>query len=265
MIFWFNQNLFSYLIYFLYLCQNRSKECKYDFIQMNINTPIETKTAVELWLSTKDERYFNHIYENLNKGLFLHINRIIKDEDISQDILSETFFLIIKKIRQYDPSRGAFSTWAYHIAQNAAYAWLQQEKRQDTLRENSQETMYNVSKQTAVSQQDESDTKSDYIETPQKSHVEHELLFGKLHQRAVYEIRKLSDVYRECVFDREVRGLTYNEIARKHNLLMNTVKSKIRLGREIVKHRLIEYAETIGVKQDSLLALFPTLDVEEDD
>jgi len=46
---------------------------------------------------------------------------------------------------------------------------------------------------------------------------------------------------------------------------MNTVKSKIRLGREIVKHRLIEYAETIGVKQDSLLALFPTLDVEEDD
>ncbi|MEY3310821.1 MAG: hypothetical protein RL348_139 [Bacteroidota bacterium] len=227
---------------------------------MNNTKPIETKQALDLWLSTKDERYFKHIYNNIHKGLYRHIFRIIKDEDISQDILSETFLLIIQNIHQYDPSRGAFSTWTYNIAQNAAYSWLQQEKKQDTLRQHSSEVIYNVSQKTAITKQEDEDSNQEYIETPNKQHIEYEVIFGKLHQRAVYEIRKLSDVYRECMFDREIRGLSYNEIAIKHNLLINTVKSKIRLGREIVKFQLIQYAESIGISSESLNAIFPSFE-----
>jgi DNA-directed RNA polymerase specialized sigma24 family protein len=62
------------------------------------------------------------------------------------------------------------------------------------------------------------------------------------------------------MFDREIRGLSYNEIAIKHNLLINTVKSKIRLGREIVKFQLIEYAESIGISSESLNAIFPSFE-----
>ena len=43
-----------------------------------------------------------------------------KREDIAQDVLQETFLKIWKKIRQYDPEKGKFYTWAYRIAKNTA-------------------------------------------------------------------------------------------------------------------------------------------------
>jgi RNA polymerase sigma factor (sigma-70 family) len=230
----------------------------------NVKT-IGINDAVELWMSTKDERYFKQVYENLRTGLYNNIYRIIKDRDIAEDILSETFLLIVQNIRQYDPSRGAFSTWAYNIAQHASFAWLNQEKRQDSLRKHNSETIYKFSRnETSEVEVEETEEKYDYIDSPQKKKSESEILFGKLHQRAVYEIQRLSDVYRECVFDREIRGMTYKEIAIKHGILMNTVKSKIRLGREIVRHQLIEYAKTIGIDSESLSIIFPHIEDDEE-
>jgi DNA-directed RNA polymerase specialized sigma24 family protein len=54
----------------------------------NVKT-IGINDAVELWMSTKDERYFKQVYENLRTGLYNNIYRIIKDRDIAEDILSE--------------------------------------------------------------------------------------------------------------------------------------------------------------------------------
>lgn len=72
-------------------------------------TSLTKKSALELWLNTKDEKYFNEVYTQIHKGLFRHINRIVRDEDVANDIISDTFCSILQNISQYDPSRGVLN------------------------------------------------------------------------------------------------------------------------------------------------------------
>lgn len=210
--------------------------------------------SLELWLDTKDDKYFKGVYSQYYNGLFRHVHRIVRDEDIAHDIVSETFCSIIQNIGQYDSERGAFSTWVYNIAQNAAYAWLNQEKKQDKIREGSGGTVYSIRGIEATDDDIISDELAD-----ESLDVELEPLLGVLHQRIIYEIQGLSDVYRDCVYDREVRGLSYGVIARRRDLKINTVKSKIRLGRDIVLRRVVDYMKTMGIDPESLVIIFPDI------
>lgn len=220
-------------------------------------TSLIKKSALELWLTTKDEKYFNEVYKQIHKGLFRHINRIVRDEDVANDIISDTFCSILQNINQYDDSRGAFSTWVYNIAQNAAYAWLNHEKKQDKIRNECATFLYSIKGIIATDYQEDQGINNEYIEALDISDIDSELLMGKVHQRVIFEIQRLSDVYRDCVYDREIRGLSYQIIAQKRNLKINTVKSKIRLGREIVMHEVINYMTEIGIDPESLSVIIP--------
>lgn len=220
-------------------------------------TSLTKKSALELWLNTKDEKYFNEVYTQIHKGLFRHINRIVRDEDVANDIISDTFCSILQNVSQYDPSRGAFSTWVYNIAQNAAYAWLNHEKKQEKIRVECMPFLYSVKGIFASDYQEDQAFKEEYIESLENYDMDSEVLLGKVHQRVIFEIQRLSDVYRDCVYDREIRGLSYQVIAQRRNLKINTVKSKIRLGREIVMHEVITYVKEIGVDPESLSVIIP--------
>jgi RNA polymerase sigma-70 factor (ECF subfamily) len=220
-------------------------------------TPLTKKSSLELWLNTKDERHFNEVYAQIHKGLYRHIYKIVRDEDVANDIVSDTFCSILQNINQYDPSRGAFSTWAYNIAQNAAYAWLNFEKKQEKLRHDSFTIMYSTRGIFATDSFEDHESKEEYIESLENPDIDLEVLMGKVHQRVVFEIQQLSDVYRDCVYDREIRGLSYQVIAHRRNLKINTVKSKIRLGREIVMHEVINYMKQLGIDPESLSVIIP--------
>ena len=220
-------------------------------------TTLMKKSALELWLNTKDEKYFNEVYTQIHKGLFRHINRIVRDEDVANDIISDTFCSILQNINQYDSSRGAFSTWVYNIAQNAAYAWLNHEKKQEKLRCECAPFLYSINGFFAIDTPEDQSIKDEYIEALEISDIDSEILIGKIHQRVIFEIQQLSDVYRDCVYDREIRGLSYQVIAHRRNIKINTVKSKIRLGREIVMHEVINYMKQLGIDPESLSVIIP--------
>lgn len=223
-----------------------------------LNGTILTKrNSVELWLHTKDEKYFNQVYAQIQKGLFRHVQKIVRDEDVAHDIVSDTFCSVLQNVSQYNPSRGAFTTWVYNIAKNAAYAWLNHEKKQAKLRVEYMPLLYSVKGIFASDYQEDQNFKEEYIESLENSDIDSEVLLGKVHQRVIFEIQRLSDVYRDCVYDREIRGLSYQAIAQRRNIKINTVKSKIRLGREIVMHEVINYVKEIGIDLESLSIITP--------
>ena len=196
--------------------------------------------------------------------MYHHVCNIVRDDDVTLDVLADTFCSIVQNISQYDPARGQFTTWAYNIARNAALHHLKKEKRQEELRVNGSPNLYQVYGNQAVEQQSgDFDSEEGYIES-QDSQVSNggvnkEELFCKLHQLAIQEIMNLSDVYRQCMYEREVLGLPYDEIAERNQLKINTVKSKIRLGREIVKHQILEFLKNEGVAADKLTEIFDRL------
>ncbi len=211
---------------------------------------MDIKEIVDLWIETKDDRYFTQIHKRLYKGMYHHVLNIVRDDIVTEDILSETFASIVQNITQYDPSRGQFTTWAYNIARNAAFHYLKKERQQDELRERGSPSLYTIYGNSAAEPLDEENLEDepgyiDFHDISDQPALNREELFVKLHQLAIQEIMNLSEVYRQCMYEREVLGLSYEEIADRNELKINTVKSKIRLGREIVKYKLLEFLGTL--------------------
>lgn len=215
------------------------------------------RKAVDLWIKSGDDKYFTQIYSKMYKGLYGHIFKYVRDEDTTMDILSETFMLIINKKQQYDPERGHFTTWAYNIAKNTALAYLQHEKKQEENRTNGSQFIYNLVGSSASNfHPEDGEGQHDYVYANEKYDEDDENLMIIFHQKAIQEIMSMSDTYRSFLYDREIRNLSYEEISLKHGIKMNTVKSKIRLGREIIKSKLVDYGKSIGIQPESLSKLF---------
>ena len=213
--------------------------------------------AVKIWIESGDDKDFGIIYKKMYRGLYGHVFKFVKDDDTTMDILSETFISILKNKHQYDPNRGHFTTWAYNIAKNSALAYIGNEKKQSDSRAQGSEYLYNLVGNSASDYENEEiDSNQDYTNSNQKYDEEDEKTFHLLHQRAVQEIMNMNDTYREFLYDREIRKLSYEEISQKHDIKMNTVKSKIRLGREIIRHNLVKWAIAKGINPESLLRLF---------
>ena len=77
------------------------------------------KEIVKL-LTLGDKKAITLLYENYSDTLFGVIKKIIKDEDIAQDVLQETFVKIWRYSKKYDASKAKLFTWLYRIAYNTA-------------------------------------------------------------------------------------------------------------------------------------------------
>jgi len=67
--------------------------------------------------TTKSEAVYNELYQKMRPGLRNYVYGILKDWDITDDVVSNTLTKIYFKIDQYDPSY-QITTWAYRIAYN---------------------------------------------------------------------------------------------------------------------------------------------------
>lgn len=209
--------------------------------------------AVKLWIETKNDVYFTQIYNAYRNILINYVKRIVHDDDVAKDIIQDTFVSVVRNIHQYDPIRGKFSTWIYNIAKNSAFAHLNVEKKQDTIRDNGSKFLYNVSGlQTSEKSQDD-DPKDQYIDDSAPSETkDDEDMFKTIMQITLQEILNLTDKYRDFVYDREIRGLSYEEIAIRYDTKLNTVKSKIRIGREIIAEKVFSYLKESGIDPETL-------------
>lgn len=85
---------------------------------------MDNDKALILKLQNQDESAFSDIYDNYSDALYGVILRMCKDEEISQNILQDTFMTIWDKAKSYDFEKGRFYTWAYRIAKNKALNYL---------------------------------------------------------------------------------------------------------------------------------------------
>jgi RNA polymerase sigma-70 factor (ECF subfamily) len=77
-----------------------------------------------LRLQSQDENAFSAVYDNYSGALYGVILRMCKDEELSQNLLQDTFMTIWDKAHTYDSEKGRFYTWAYRIAKNKALNYL---------------------------------------------------------------------------------------------------------------------------------------------
>ncbi|MEO1436805.1 MAG: sigma-70 family RNA polymerase sigma factor, partial [Bacteroidota bacterium] len=71
-------------------------------------------------LKQQDTGVLDLLYANYSKALFGVIFQIVKDRELAEELLQETFLKIWTKSHQYDPAKARLFTWMLTIARNKA-------------------------------------------------------------------------------------------------------------------------------------------------
>ncbi|RZK52071.1 MAG: sigma-70 family RNA polymerase sigma factor, partial [Pedobacter sp.] len=147
------------------------------------------------------------LYKMYAGSLMGIISRIVKFDEVAEDVLQDTFVKIWKSIAQYDSSKGRLFTWMANLAKNAA---IDQVRSKNYV--NSGKT------------DDLGDTKVDLIDRRNNVSFNAETIgVRQLMQYLKPDQKNILDlVYFE--------GYTQMEVAEHLNIPLGTVKTKIRLS-----------------------------------
>ncbi len=153
-------------------------------------------------LKQKDKAAFIQLYDNYSKSLLGLITTIVKDDELAEDILQDVFVKIWRNIDSYNREKGTLFTWMLNIARNTSI---------DTLRSK-------VKKHEVLS-------------------LENNLeLVGGMHNTSLNTdtlgVKKIVDTlkpeYKEIIDLVYFSGFTQEEISKKINIPLGTVKTRVR-------------------------------------
>jgi len=172
---------------------------------------------------TRSERDFNLIYQRLKPSIFNYLRELVPDIDNRNEVIATTFAKVWAKIDQYD-SYWNFSTWVYRIARNEALLFY---------RANKNTYSYDSMTDSGIN------LESKYYEEIPEEELQHDPV-DSLHTLAISEILNLPDIYKTVLSMREIEKKKYEEIADLLGWNHNTVRTRIRKARELVKSSLCE-------------------------
>lgn len=83
-----------------------------------------TKKDSDYWsrlaqAAVTDEVAFTELYEHFFPRIYQYLLGKTKDSSLADELVSDVFLKMYQYLRDYDPTRGAFSTWLFRIAQNS--------------------------------------------------------------------------------------------------------------------------------------------------
>jgi RNA polymerase sigma-70 factor (ECF subfamily) len=74
---------------------------------------------VEL-LQERNDKAISLLYDHYGDTLFGIAYKVVKDEELAQDVVQESFVKIWKKSDTYDPAKAKLFTWLFRITRNTA-------------------------------------------------------------------------------------------------------------------------------------------------
>jgi RNA polymerase sigma-70 factor (ECF subfamily) len=167
------------------------------------------------------ERDRNRLAAIMYPKLKYFIWNFFKDPIETEEVLHNTLFKIFKGLESYS-DKFRFTTWIYTIAKNEALLHQHKITTQITVK------LDNLTQQPV-------------IEDTARSTFEREEYLDSLYSMTQFEMFALPEcVEKEILIDKEINLLKGNEIADKYDMNLNTVKTKIRKARKMLRDRVLE-------------------------
>jgi len=164
-----------------------------------------TDEQLVLLLKSKDQRAYIYLYDNYASALFGIIRRIIGDGEEANDVLQESFVKIWRNILQYDTTKGRLFTWMINIARNTAIDYKRSGQSKKDERTNSLE-----------------ETESSAIDENFVTYIKTD------HLGLQKIIDRLASDHRMIIELAYFQGYTQDEISKKLNIPLGTVKTRAR-------------------------------------
>jgi RNA polymerase sigma-70 factor (ECF subfamily) len=179
------------------------------------------------------KREFRYIvnFQKHYRNIYKTVLYILKDENTAYDIAQETFIKGYKYLHTLS-DMNKFKPWILKVATNLAYDYLKSRKEVFTVED--------MDKLIAIEEEVRKKMKQNDVET---SYINKEVT------KAVREaIKSLDKKYSLILVYRFYCDMTYEEIAKKLKLNINTVKTRLRRGKKKLKQskQLRKYIEGEG-------------------
>lgn len=154
---------------------------------------------------------FDHLLKRHQNRIFNYILRIIKNEDIANDIFQETFVKAINTIRQGRyTENGKFPAWISRIAHNLIIDYYRQEKAENM--QSSDLTDVDILNRKELCEQT----------------IEDIIISDQIREDVKFLIQELPDLQREVLTMRYYKNLSFKEIAEITGVSINTALGRMR-------------------------------------
>lgn len=174
-----------------------------------------------------DQTAYSLLVQKYKEGLTLYVNELVANLKNSegiielaeepQDIVQEAFHKAFQSLDTYSPQY-RFSTWLFNIAKNTAIDYAR--KRKISIGANlSQENLHGLAN----------------IGAGIKNSPEDKLISSQEYNTLIGMINSLDEKYRQPAILRFIKEYEYNEIAQELNLELNTVKTRLKRAKELLK------------------------------
>ena len=170
-----------------------------------------------------DSKALEQLYDRYSPIMFTLIQRIVDDKEVAEEVLSDVFVIIWKKIDQFDFKTNNVYTWLITIARNKAI---------DTLKRNLQKE--GVEDYTDKYEEEKILPKLSNSISP--LNLEQILNNG---EKVKDTINSLTEAQRYVLELSYFEGLNEKEIAAKLKIPLPTVKSKLQLALGILQNKLV--------------------------
>jgi RNA polymerase sigma-70 factor (ECF subfamily) len=180
---------------------------------------------------TRSEKAFVQLYHRIRPGLYNYVYQIVKDSDMTNHIVSAVMTSVHDKIDKYDP-KWHISTWIYRIGYTHACGAIRSKKAQKTTPLSYFEGGENKNAVSKI----EYDSIDDYRDSMEIQEDETTQTEENLHLRKI--VNDLPEEYRTVITEKFFNDLKYDEIAKKLEIPLHTVKNRISRGKRLIKEKL---------------------------
>ncbi|MCD6308030.1 MAG: sigma-70 family RNA polymerase sigma factor [Candidatus Latescibacteria bacterium] len=176
---------------------------------------------------------FDIIVYRYKNRLMNFVFRFVKDNDVAEDIVQETFLRVFRKRRDYKAIAN-FSTWIFTIAGNLAKSELRRRKR------------WNFLSIDAANEGEKNFELPDNGISPDRNTA-----ISLLEDSVQDAIDTLQPKYKEALILRDIEGLSYQNIAEIMRVPVGTVKSRVNRARMKLQKKLKGHSPKDEIIKDS--------------
>jgi len=171
-------------------------------------------------LVDEDIESYSILVDRYKNRLINFVYRFVKDFDVAEDIVQETFLRVYRKRHNYKAIAN-FSTWIFTIAGNLAKSELRRRKRWK---------FFSL---------DASNDDEKKFELPDNGiKPDRAASVSILDENIQNAIDKLQDKYKESLILRDIEGMSYKQIADITRVPVGTVKSRVNRARKKLQKKL---------------------------
>ena len=189
--------------------------CRSEILFINFSAYLSEETIATVKLSEEElvaglksrkQASLDYLYDHYSGALYGIISRIVKKEEVAEEVLQDVILKIWDKIQSYDPAKGKLFTWMLNLARNQA---IDKIRSKEINKGRKTDDISNL-----VNRIDNAENTEQSVDSIGLKEVLDRLPES---QRLVVELLYL-------------KGYTQSELADEFNIPLGTVKTRLRLG-----------------------------------